>query len=63
MDEAQPVAAHAISEIKDAVRELRDTMPDSVLAKLAEQKIERLERDRSTDRGIGDEGMAGLRRL
>ncbi|MEZ0169152.1 hypothetical protein [Microvirga sp. TS319] len=63
MDEALPVAAHSISEIKDAVRELRDSMPDSVLAKLAEQKIERLERERPTDPGIGDEGIAGFRGL
>lgn len=42
-----PAAAiHALGEIKDAVRELRRSAPDSVLIRLAEQKIDRLECDR-----------------
>jgi len=36
---------HALGEIKDAVRELRRSAPDSVLISLAEQKIGRLESD------------------
>lgn len=61
-DEALPVAAHPISEIKDAVRELRHLMPDSVLVQLAEQKIEGIERAQAGDRGLctGDTGGARL---
>lgn len=36
---------HALGEIKDAVRELRRSSPDSVLISLAEQKIDSLESD------------------
>jgi hypothetical protein len=42
------IMIHALSEIKDALRELRDTVPDSVLVSLAEQKIERIERNYDT---------------
>lgn len=58
MDEALPVAAHVISEIKDAVRELRTVTPDSVLAELAEQKIDEIVRVQAHDCGIGHAGAA-----
>jgi len=38
------VITHALSEIKDALRELRLATPDSVLVSLAEQKIAMIER-------------------
>jgi len=41
--DARFVTVRSISEIKDAVRELRESAPDSVLAELAEQKIEQIE--------------------
>ena len=41
---ASAAAIHALCEIRDAVRELRRSAPDSVLISLAEQKIDRLER-------------------
>ena len=43
--DARFVTVRSISEIKDAVRELRESAPDSVLAELAEQKIEQIEQD------------------
>lgn len=42
--EVPMVIAHALSEIKDALRELRLSTPDSVLVRLAEQKIATIER-------------------
>jgi len=50
MDEARLVMARSIGEIKDAVRELRQSTPDSVLAKLAEQKIESMEKSHYWER-------------
>ena len=41
---APVVVARMLIEIRDAVRELRITMPDSVLVDLAEQKIDMIER-------------------
>jgi hypothetical protein len=50
MDKARLVRARSISEIKDAVRELKKSTPDSVLAKLAEQKIESMEKGHDSGR-------------
>jgi len=44
MDEARLVMARSIGEIMDAVRELRESAPDSALARLAEEMIERMEK-------------------
>ncbi len=46
MDEARHVMARSIGEIRDAVRELRESAPDSALASLAEEMIERMEKGR-----------------
>lgn len=46
------VVPHALNEIKDAVRELRHSSPDSVLISLAEQKIDRLERAHRPHRDV-----------
>lgn len=43
------VVTHALSEIKEAVRELRDSTPGSALVRLAEQKIEMMERGECED--------------
>lgn len=60
MDEARLARARSIGEIKDALRELRASAPDSVLARLAEQMIERMEKghheDRDHHRGDPDRG-------
>ncbi|WP_445501029.1 hypothetical protein [Microvirga sp. G4-2] len=42
--EVPMVITHALSEIKDALRELRHSTPDSILIRLAEQKIAMIER-------------------
>ncbi|HZH09368.1 MAG TPA: hypothetical protein VEZ24_03270 [Microvirga sp.] len=42
--ETPAIVAHPLSEIKEAVRELRGSIPGSALIRLAEQKIEMLER-------------------
>ena len=42
------IMTRTLTEIRDALRELRDTVPDSVLVSLAAQKIERIERDYDT---------------
>jgi len=49
--EVPVIVARALSEIKEAVRELRDTIPESALVRLAEQKIEMMERGEGEDRG------------
>lgn len=59
MNEGLRGAAQSIRELRDAVRELKDAMPDSVLARLAEQKIDRIERDQSRDRGPGLSDVRG----
>lgn len=44
MSRTPAAVINALCEIRDAVRELRRSAPDSVLISLAEQKIDRLER-------------------
>lgn len=43
MDEARLVMVRSLGEIRDAVRMLRESVPDSALARLAEEMIERME--------------------
>ncbi len=50
IEETRLLMARSIGEIKDAVRALRETTPDSVLAQLAEQKIETIEKGRDSSR-------------
>ncbi|MXQ11266.1 hypothetical protein [Microvirga makkahensis] len=42
-DEARLVMVRSLGEIRDAVRMLRESAPDSALARLAEEMIERME--------------------
>ncbi|WP_243370306.1 hypothetical protein [Microvirga solisilvae] len=43
-DRATAAVIHALGEVRDAVRELRRSSPESILISLAEQKIDKLER-------------------
>lgn len=53
------VIAGALSEIKEALRELRHSMPQSALVRLAEQKIAVMEQGDRADQGLSDDEVDG----
>ncbi len=52
-----PVTIHHLSEIKDAVQELKRSMPDSALAHLAERKIRMMESKAGENLGSGKDHL------
>jgi hypothetical protein len=50
--EVPMVVAHALSEIKEALRELRDALPESMLVRLAEQKLALIEQGDGARRNL-----------
>ena len=51
---APAVVSRMLIDIKDAIRELRSRVPDSVLVDLAEQKIDMIERRHGSDEDHGN---------
>jgi hypothetical protein len=47
------VVPQVLTEIRDAVRQLRDTSPESVLVSLAEEKLEKIERSHPVKSHVG----------
>lgn len=59
MAEGSSVVAPVLHEVRDALRELRRSSPDSFLIRLAEQKLAMMERDFWLDRDFRDVGLNG----